>query len=112
MGGIAHGGGVDDGYGGTLKASGTAVLFNTAVGGSGGGFGAGGGVFVSGTGASASLTDMLITLNSAIDGSGGGTGLGGGLDIGTGAVTLKNTRVVANKASTDGDNIYGTYTNG
>ncbi|MHB1559522.1 MAG: beta strand repeat-containing protein [Isosphaeraceae bacterium] len=110
-GGIAQGGGVYSAYGSKLQASGTAVLLNTAIGGSGGGNGEGGGVFVSGSGASASLTDMLITLNSAIGGSGGGNGYGGGLYIGTGAITtLKNTRVVANDASTGGDNIYGSYT--
>lgn len=110
VGGIAQGGGMYNGS--KLEASGVAVLLNAAVGGSGGGNGEGGGVFVSGSGASASLTDMLITLNSAVGGSGGGSGYGGGLYISTGAVTLKNTRVVANHASTADDDIYGTYTNG
>ena len=41
----------------------------------GGGFGEGGGVFISGTSANASLTDVLITLNSAIGGTGRGPGL-------------------------------------
>ena len=70
-------------------------------------------VFVSGTSANASFTDVLIVLNSATVASGSGQAYGGGLYIGTGALTvLTNTEVVGNKASTAGNNIYGTYTSG
>jgi hypothetical protein len=68
-------------------------------------------VFISGTGANASLTDVLIALNSAIGGAGGGKGYGGGLYIGTGAIaTLTKSRVVGNFATTADNNIYGAAT--
>ena len=73
----------------------------------------GGGVFISGTSAHASFTDVLIALNSTTVAPGDGHAYGGGLYIGTGALTmLTNTMVVANNASTAGNNIYGTYTSG
>jgi hypothetical protein len=65
------------------------------------------------SGGSASFTGALITLNAATGGTGGGSGYGGGLYIATGALTtLTNTKVVGNKASTAGNDIYGSYTTG
>jgi hypothetical protein len=108
--GAAQGGGVFA-YAATLNIKGGLIAGNSAVGGQGGGGGEGGGVFLSGTGANASLTDVLVTLNSAIGGNGGGQGLGGGLYLSVGTVTLlHNTTVAGNHASTSGDNIYGPYT--
>ncbi len=111
-GGNGLGGAIQSGYA-MLKVSGTAIIANSATGGSGGGDGDGGGVAVSGNSGSAALTGVLISLNSATGGSGGGHGYGGGLYIATGAITtLTNTQVVANHASTAGNNIYGTPTSG
>ena len=105
--GDAQGGGVFE-YAATLKISGGLVLGNSAIGGQGGGDGEGGGVFISGTGANASLSDVLVALNSAIGGSGGGKGYGGGLYVASGAITvLTKTSVVGNFASTAGSDIYG-----
>ncbi len=110
--GGAQGGGVYV-YAAMLKINGGIIAGNAATGGAGGGYGQGGGVFISGTSANAALTDVLITLNSAIGGSAGGNGYGGGLYIATGVITtLTNTKVVGNFASTSGKNIDGTPTTG
>jgi hypothetical protein len=89
------------------------IVGNSAVGGQGGGDGEGGGVFISGTGANASFTDVLVALNLATGGSGGGKGYGGGLYISSGAITmLTSSSVDGNSASTAGNDIYGTHTTG
>src|SRR5262249_25157386 len=73
----------------------------------------GGGVFISGTSARASFTDDLIAGNSTSVAPDNGNARGGGIYIGIGALTtLKNTKVAGNHATTAGDNIYGTYTDG
>jgi hypothetical protein len=116
-GGPGEGGAVEN-FAATMTVSGSTFIGNAAVGGAGtngatGGDGEGGGVDVSGSGANASFTDVLITLNAATGGAGGGKGYGGGLYIATGALTtLKNTLVVGNTASTAGNNIDGTLTTG
>jgi hypothetical protein len=110
--GDAQGGAVFE-YAGTLKISGGTIVGNSAVGGQNGGDGEGGGVFVSGTGANAALTGVLVALNSALGGSGNGKGYGGGLYLASGVVTLlTKTTVIGNSASTAGNDIYGTYTTG
>ena len=104
--GDAQGGGVFE-YAATLEITGGTVVGNSALGGPGGGDGQGGGVFISGTGANASLTDVLVALNSALGGSNGGKGYGGGLYVAAGAITmLNNSTVVGNVASTAGNDIY------
>jgi hypothetical protein len=110
--GDAQGGAVFE-YAGTLKISGGAIVGNSAVGGQNGGDGEGGGVFVSGTGANAALTGVLVALNSALGGSGNGKGYGGGLYVASGSITmLTRSSVSGNFASTAGNDIYGPYTTG
>jgi hypothetical protein len=109
--GAGQGGGIFD-RDGSLQVTDSTISGNAAVAGNNGySFdNGGGGVFVSGTSAHASFTDVLITLNSATVASGSGQANGGGIYIGTGALTtLKKTEVIGNHASTAGDNIYGTY---
>jgi Right handed beta helix region len=113
--GTGRGGGIYCGR--SLQVIGSTIVGNSAVAGANapGFFGenGGGGVFISGTSARASFTDDLIALNATTVGSGDGQAYGGGIYIGIGALTtLTNTEVVGNKASTAGNNIYGTYTDG
>lgn len=105
--GEARGGAIESDFGSVLNVSGSSLIGNTVQGGRGGGNGSGGGIY-SGDSAT-TLTDTLITLNFALGGDGGGQGIGGGLFIGSGTMTLKGkTKVIANLASTYGNNIYGT----
>jgi hypothetical protein len=112
--GAARGGGIFDNNA-TLKVTESTISGNAAISGANAYSydNGGGGVFISGTSANASFTDDLITLNAATAGSPSAQSYGGGIFIGRGAITtLTNTLVVANKASTGGNNIYGTYTDG
>ena len=112
--GPAQGGGIFD-RGGTLQVTNSTITGNSAVAGANGySFdNGGGGVFISGTSARASFTDDLIALNATTVAPGDGSAYGGGIYIGTGAVTtLTHTKVIDNKATSGGDNIYGTYTDG
>ena len=67
--GDAQGGGVFE-YAATVSISGGAILGNSAVGGKGGGYAQGGGIYNSGYGADATLTGVWIGLNSAVGGQG------------------------------------------
>lgn len=113
----------NDALGGALASGGTATLARTtflgnlARGGSGstGGSGVGGAISsfspLDPTLAKLSASDSLITLNSAQGGSssGGaasGQGLGGGIAALSGTPALTRTRVVLNRASTSGNNVY------
>ncbi len=105
----------------SLTLTDSTLVGNQAVGGAGGsgesgGAGEGGGLSVL-AGSSASVGSTLIMFNAALGGAAGtggtsGQGQGGGLYIGTTAdVTLdRSTVVIFNHASTNGNNIFGTYT--
>jgi hypothetical protein len=105
----------------SLSVDDSQLLLNAAQGGAGvalanGGDGLGGGAYVLGT-TTASIDTTWIVANAALGGSaltGGarGEGVGGGLYVETGAgVTFDtSTNVVFNFASTDDDNIFGSYT--
>ncbi len=113
--GTGQGGGIK--CGGSLQVTDSTIVGNSAVAGANGpaffSNNGGGGVFITGASARDSFTDDLIALNSTTVAPGDGQALGGGIYIGTGALTtLTNTEVVLNKASTAGNNIYGTYTDG
>jgi hypothetical protein len=124
VGGDASGGGLnigDNGFASIATVSITAIADNQAIGGAGGsqndgGNGSGGGLSIL-AGSSAAIDGTWIAFNAALGGVAGkggtsGEGIGGGLYIDTGAdVTLsKSTEVVFNYASTNDDNIFGTYT--
>ena len=113
--GTGQGGGIH--CGGSLQVTGSTIVGNSAVGGANGpaffSDNGGGGVFISGSSAQAAFTNDLIAGNSTTVAPGDGNAYGGGIYIGTGALTvLTNTQVVGNTASTAGNNIYGTYTDG
>jgi hypothetical protein len=101
--------------------AGSALALNVADGGAGGsggngGSGQGGGCYVY-SGTTATIDGSKLVLNTAIGGAAGaggavGQGTGGGLYIGAGAgVTLSSpSEVFDDFASTDDDDIFGTYT--
>ena len=84
-----------------------------------GGLAGGGGVSYGffGPGAPLVVLDSLFTRNVALGGAGGsgsipgddGPGFGGGIAIFDGTATIKRTKFVKNRASTEGNNIYGPY---
>jgi hypothetical protein len=105
----------------SVTVVGSELGFNVAEGGAGGagsngGSGQGGGCYVYG-GTTATIDDSKVVLNAAYGGAAGaggssGQGVGGGLYIGIGAgVTLSSASEISDDfASTDDDNIHGTYT--
>lgn len=110
-GGVGQGGGFTNENGGALRVTGSLILLNDAVGGSGGGNGLGGGVFNGPPTAygvtTVSFERSTIALNEAT-GASGGSGLGGGVYIAPGSTaTAEQTLIFANDASTDGDDVFG-----
>ncbi len=107
----------------SVTVVGSVLGFNVAEGGAGGagsngGSGQGGGCYVYG-GTTATIDDSKVVLNAAYGGAAGagglsGQGVGGGLYIGIGAgVTLSSANeVVDDYASSNDDDIFGTYTVG
>ncbi len=113
--GTGQGGGIH--CGGLIQVTDSIIVGNSAVAGANGPVffsdNGGGGVYIAGSSAQASFTNDLIAGNSTSVAPGDGNAYGGGIYISTGAITvLTNTLVVNNKATTAGNNIYGTYTNG
>ena len=129
-GGVAYGGAVFN-TGGLAVASGR-FTGNQAIGGAGGqggptgaggngGDGDGGAIlsyaFGATTGAALAVTTSTFIGNLAIGGGGGmgttagsdGQGLGGAIAILDGTATITKSKFAGNKASTSGDDIYGTY---
>lgn len=94
--------------GGTLTMTNSTLYSNTATGGASGGGAAGAGqaagaaIFVN-TGATATLTNNTIAYNTATAGN------AGGIYNNAGTVTIKNTIVAGNIATTDAD-VTGTFT--
>jgi hypothetical protein len=96
------------------------LIFNVASGGNGGaggngGNGSGGGLFAD-PDTTAAISDSWLGFNQATGGQGGlsgtsGDGFGGGIDVVDGAsVSLENTKVAGNHASTSNNDILGSVT--
>jgi hypothetical protein len=130
VGGAAYGGAIINAGG--LAVSSSKFVNNQALGGEGGAGGAtgaggnggdgdGGGILSSGfgdpTSVSLDVTTSHFSANSAIGGTGGsgttavtdGQGLGGGIAILDGPATITKSKFSGNKASTSGNDIYGSY---
>lgn len=109
--GSASGGAIssqpDPGHGLTVRA--TTLVANRARGGSGasGGDARGGGLYAAGT---VLVEDSLILGNRA-DAGPAGSGYGGGIYLVPGTTaTIRRARVFGNKATTAGDQIFGSFT--
>jgi hypothetical protein len=113
VGGMGRGGAIDNGENATATFSGTLIGGNQALGGSGtvtGGDGLGGGLYNE-IRSDVTLLGCTVTGNHAIGGSGptAGNGVGGGIYNTPGGTVWVDvvTAILANDASTSGDDVFG-----